>query len=280
MNREELLSKHREPVPVLDHGFVRLVDVMGDDEAIEQAARVSFDGRGRSERRALIRYLVRHRHTSPLEQAVIKLELKLPIFVARQLVRHRTQSISEVSARYAALPSEAYLPTTEQVREQSRENRQGRGERLDERLALDWIIASSAIMDAAHDTYQGALDLGISRELARTVLPVGTFTRWVTTMNAHNLLHLLALRLDRHAQWEVRQYAEAIARIVADWLPLTWEAFVDYRIEAATLSRAEVAALRDVLTPELVRSVCDASSYCGSSTREVEALRALLGGAP
>ena len=280
MNREELLTKHREPVPVLDHGFVRLVDVMGDDEAIEQAARVSFDGRGRSERRALIRYLVRHRHTSPMEQAVIKLELKLPIFVARQLVRHRTQSISEVSARYAALPSEVYLPTTDQVREQSRENRQGRGEPLGERLALDWIIASSAIMDAAHGTYQGALDLGISRELARTVLPVGTYTRWVTTMNAHNLLHLLALRLDRHAQWEVRQYAEAIARIVADWLPLTWEAFVDYRIEAATLSRAEVAALRDVLTPELVRSVCDASSYCGSSTREVEALRALLGGAP
>jgi thymidylate synthase (FAD) len=280
MNREELLAKHRERVPVLDHGFVRLVDVMGDDEAIEQAARVSFDGRGRSERRALIRYLVRHRHTSPLEQAVIKLELKLPIFVARQLVRHRTQSISEVSARYAALPSEVYLPTTEQVREQSRENRQGRGERLDERLALDWIIASSAIMDAAHDTYQGALDLGISRELARTVLPVGTYTRWVTTMNAHNLLHLLALRLDRHAQWEVRQYAEAIARIVADWLPLTWEAFVDYRIEAATLSRAEVAALRDVLTPELVRAVCDASAYAGSSAREVEALRELLGGAP
>jgi thymidylate synthase (FAD) len=280
MNREELLSKHREPVPVLDHGFVRLVDVMGDDEAIEQAARVSFDGRGRSERRALIRYLVRHRHTSPLEQAVIKLELKLPIFVARQLVRHRTQSISEVSARYAALPSEVYLPTTDQVREQSRENRQGRGEPLGERLALDWILASSSIMEAAHDTYQGALDLGISRELARTVIPVGTYTRWVTTMNAHNLLHLLALRLDRHAQWEVRQYAEAIARIVADWLPLTWEAFVDYRIEAATLSRAEVAALRDVLTPELVRSVCDASSYCGSSAREVEALRALLGGAP
>jgi thymidylate synthase (FAD) len=280
MNRDELLAKHREPVPVLDHGFVRLVDVMGDDEAIEQAARVSFDGRGRSERRALIRYLVRHRHTSPLEQAVIKLELKLPIFVARQLVRHRTQSISEVSARYAALPSEVYLPTTDQVREQSRENRQGRGDRLDERLALDWIIASSSIMAAAHDTYQGGLDLGISRELARTVLPVGTYTRWVTTMNAHNLLHLLALRLDRHAQWEVRQYAEAIARIVADWLPLTWEAFTDYRIEAATLSRAEVAALRDVLTPELVRSVCDASSYCGSSTREVEALRALLGGAP
>jgi thymidylate synthase (FAD) len=280
MNRDELLAKHREPVPVLDHGFVRLVDVMGDDEAIEQAARVSFDGRGRSERRALIRYLVRHRHTSPLEQAVIKLELKLPIFVARQLVRHRTQSISEVSARYAALPSEVYLPTTDQVREQSRENRQGRGDRLDERLALDWIIASSSIMAAAHDTYQGCLDLGISRELARTVLPVGTYTRWVTTMNAHNLLHLLALRLDRHAQWEVRQYAEAIARIVADWLPLTWEAFTDYRIEAATLSRAEVAALRDVLTPELVRSVCDASSYCGSSTREVEALRALLGGAP
>jgi thymidylate synthase (FAD) len=253
---------------------------MGDDEAIEQAARVSFDGRGRSERRALIRYLVRHRHTSPLEQAVVKLELKLPIFVARQLVRHRTQSISEVSARYAELPSEVYLPTTDQVREQSRENRQGRGERIDERLALDWIIASSSIMEAAHDTYRGALDLGISRELARTVLPVGTFTRWVSTMNAHNLLHLLALRLDRHAQWEVRQYAEAIARIVADWLPITWEAFVDYRIEAATLSRAEVAALRDVLTPELVRAVCDASAYAGSSTREVDALRALLGGAP
>jgi thymidylate synthase (FAD) len=280
MNRDELLAKHREPVPVLDHGFVRLVDVMGDDEAIEQAARVSFDGRGRSERRALIRYLVRHGHTSPLEHAVIKLEMKLPIFVARQLVRHRTQSINEVSARYTELPGERYLPSRDQLRVQSTANRQGRGDLLDDLVAEEWTRQAVEIGGRADDLYRAGLDAGLSRELARTVLPVSTYTRWVTTMNAHNLLHLLALRLDRHAQWEVRQYAEAIARIVADWIPITWEAFVDYRIEAATLSRAEVAALRDVLTPELVRAVCDASAYAGSSTREVEALRALLGGAP
>jgi thymidylate synthase (FAD) len=267
-------------VPVLDHGFVRLVDVMGDDEAIEQAARVSFDGRGRSERRALIRYLVRHGHTSPLEHAVIKLEMKLPIFVARQLVRHRTQSINEVSARYTELPGERYLPSRDQLRVQSTANRQGRGDLLDDLVAEEWTRQAVEIGGRADDLYRAGLDAGLSRELARTVLPVSTYTRWVTTMNAHNLLHLLALRLDRHAQWEVRQYAEAIARIVADWIPITWEAFVDYRIEAATLSRAEVAALRDVLTPELVRAVCDASAYAGSSTREVEALRALLGGAP
>jgi thymidylate synthase (FAD) len=275
-----ILHKFHEPIPVLDHGFVRLVDVMGDDRAIVQSARVSFDGKGRSDDRALIRYLVRHGHTSPLEHAVIKLEMKLPIFVARQLVRHRTQSINEVSARYTELPGERYLPSRDQLRVQSTANRQGRGDLLDDLVAEEWTRQAVEIGGRADDLYRAGLDAGLSRELARTVLPVSTYTRWVTTMNAHNLLHLLALRLDRHAQWEVRQYAEAIARIVADWLPLTWEAFVDYRIEAATLSRAEVAALRDVLTPELVRAACDASAYAGSSTREVEALRALLGGAP
>jgi len=275
-----ILHKFHEPIPVLDHGFVRLVDVMGDDRAIVQAARVSFDGKGRSDDRALIRYLVRHGHTSPLEHAVIKLEMKLPIFVARQLVRHRTQSINEVSARYTELPGERYVPSRDQLRAQSTANRQGRGELLDELVAEEWTRQAVEVGGRVDDLYRAGLDAGLSRELARTVLPVSTYTRWVSTMNAHNLLHLLRLRLDEHAQWEVRQYAEAIARIVADWLPLTWEAFTDYRIEAATLSRAEVAALRDVLTPELVRSVCDASSYCGSSTREVEALRALLGGAP
>jgi thymidylate synthase (FAD) len=275
-----ILHKFHEPIPVLDHGFVRLVDVMGDDRAIVQAARVSFDGKGRSDDRALIRYLVRHGHTSPLEHAVIKLEMKLPIFVARQLVRHRTQSINEVSARYTELPGERYLPSRDQLRVQSTANRQGRGELLDELIAEEWTRQAVEIGGRADDLYRAGLDAGLSRELARTVLPVSTYTRWVSTMNAHNLLHLLALRLDRHAQWEVREYAKAISLIVAEWIPLTWEAFVDYRIEAATLSRAEVAALRDVLTPELVRAVCDASAHAGSSTREVEALRALLGGAP
>lgn len=269
-----IVHKFPNPIPVLDHGFVRLVDAMGDDHAIASAARVSFDGKGRSDDRALIRYLVRHGHTSPLEHAVVKLEVKLPIFVARQLVRHRTQSINEVSARYTELPAEQYQPRRDQIRKQSAANKQGRGDPLEESAALWWTSEAFELGGRAADLYRQGLDLGLSRELARTILPVSTYTRWVTTMNAHNLLHLLRLRLDPHAQWEVRQYAEAIASIVAEWIPITWEAFKDYRIGGYHLSGRELVALVDVLGSAHLDELCEELLNTGSTPREVDALRA------
>ena len=269
-----ILHKFPNPIPVLDHGFVRLVDVMGNDHAIVQAARVSFDGKGRSDDRALIRYLVRHGHTSPLEHAVIKLELKLPIFVARQLVRHRTQSINEVSARYTELPGERYMPSRDQLRVQSPANRQGRGDLLDDLVAEEWTRQAVEVGGRADDLYRNGLDAGLSREIARTVLPVSTYTRWVTTINAHNLLHLLRLRLDEHAQWEVREYAKAISQIVAQWIPLTWEAFTDYRINGYHLSAQELVAIVDVLGTAQLDEVCAELLNTGSTRREVDALRA------
>ena len=243
------LAHHTAPVQVLDHGFVRLVDCMGSDEDIEAAARLSFNQETRSldERRKLIRYLMHQRHSSPFEQAVIKLEMKLPIFVARQLVRHRTQAINEVSARYSVLPDEVYIPDYTRVQAQSTSNKQGSGDALDQRVTDNFVDQLTAGSWNAFHSYELAIKDGIARETARIGLPVNTYTRWVTTISAHNLMHLLQLRLDEHAQWETRQYAEAIARIFADWLPLTWEAFSDYRLGAVTLSAMEIGALRKVL---------------------------------
>lgn len=277
MTRDELLARWACQ-PVLDAGHVRLIDTMGDDERIEQVARVSFDGRGRSERRSLLRYLMRHRHTSPFEHAQITLDIRAPIFVARQMMRHRMQSINEVSARYTELAADGYRPDASQVCAQSETNRQGRGAALDADTATEWLEADRAASSTSADLYRWACASGVSRELARITLPVSTYTRWVSTWDAHNLLHFLALRLDPHAQWEVREYAHAIAHVVADWLPLTWEAFTDYRLRAATLSRAEVEALRMALQPDTVELVCGLSAARGSSAREVAALRALLEG--
>lgn len=278
MLRADLLERHA-CAAVLDAGHVRLVDVMGDDERIEGVARVSFDGRGRSERRALLRYLMRHRHTSPYEHACITLDIRAPIFVARQMMRHRMQSINEVSARYTELPADGYRPELAQVCEQSHANKQGRGAPLEQAQAQTWLDADRAAASTSADLYRWAIASGVSRELARVSLPVSTYTRWVCTWDAHNLLHFLALRLDNHAQWEVRQYAQAIAAIVADWLPLTWEAFVDYRRDAVSLSRIEVDALRTVLGPAGVDALCAEALALGCGAREVAELRARMGGA-
>jgi thymidylate synthase (FAD) len=205
---------------------------------------------------------------------VIKLEIKLPIFVARQLVRHRTQSINEVSARYTELPGERYMPSRDQLRVQSLANRQGRGDLLDDLVAEEWTRQAVEVGGRADDLYRNGLDAGLSREIARTVLPVSTYTRWVTTINAHNLLHLLRLRLDEHAQWEVREYAKAISQIVAQWIPLTWEAFVDYRINGYHLSAQELVAIVDVLGTAQLDEVCAELLNTGSTRREVDALRA------
>ncbi|MEK6606523.1 MAG: FAD-dependent thymidylate synthase [Myxococcota bacterium] len=256
-----------DTIPVLDHGFVRVVDYMGDDGAIVQAARVSY-GRGTkkvNEDRGLIRYLMRHRHTTPLEMCEIKLHVKLPIFVARQWIRHRTASVNEYSARYSILDHEFYLPTEETLGAQATGNRQGRGDPVSKARAaevLGWL-RGDAEQSYAH--YKAMLNLdgpdggtadpqveGIARELARINLSLGFYTQWYWKIDLHNLLHFLSLRIDPHAQHEIRVYGEAIARIVEKWVPWAWEAFRDYRLEGASLSRMELAALRAAARGEAV----------------------------
>ncbi len=258
MNREELIAKYGDgtTIPVLDHGHVTLVDVMGGDERVEQVARLSYQKGTRkvSETRGLLRYLLRHKHTSPFEQAVITLDIKLPIFVARQLIRHRTQSLNELSGRYSELPEEFYVPDRAQICYQATDNKQGRSGPLHEDEARQ---LQQQLYDEATESFQSYhqfLEAGVSRETARINLPLSTYTQWCTTMNLHNLLHMLALRLDPHAQWECRMYAEAIARIVKDWVPITWEAFEDFVLEAETFSKQELMVVRTILGSEHLRN--------------------------
>jgi thymidylate synthase (FAD) len=258
VNREELIAKYGDGtiIPVLDHGHVTLVDVMGGDERIEQVARLSYQKGTRkvSETRGLLRYLLRNKHTSPFEQAVITLDMKMPIFVARQLVRHRTQSLNELSGRYSELPEEFYVPLPEQICYQSTDNKQGRSGPLPEEEA--WQLRQQ-LHEEAEETfasYRQFLEAGVSRETARINLPLSTYTQWCTTMNLHNLLHMLALRLDPHAQWECRQYAEAIWKIVKDWCPITAEAFEDFVLEAETFSKQELLVVRTLLGSEHLRN--------------------------
>lgn len=248
MTREELLVAFGEsnPIKCLDHGHVFLVDVMGSDERIEQVARLSYEGnRKKSDTRNLLRYLMRHRHTSPFEQAVITLDIKLPIFVARQLVRHRTQSLNEVSGRYSVLPEEYYIPTLDQICNQSLQNKQGRAERH----SIAAIIQNQQRIDAsdAFTSYAFQIEQDVARETARMQLPLSTYTHWVTTWDLHNLFHMLSLRLDSHAQWEIRVFAEAIWTIVQEWVPISAEAFIDYRLDAHTFSGPEMELLTELL---------------------------------
>lgn len=242
--------------PVLDHGFVRLVDYMGDDSAVVEAARVSYGTGTRSVRddRALIRYLLSHGHTTPFEMAELKLHVKLPIFVARQWIRHRTASVNEYSARYSVLDREYYTPDDDAVAVQSVSNRQGRGETLPAQPATVAKEIMSSGAERAYSDYlkllgqggDGKVDGGISvaRELARSVLPVSFYTQWFWKTNLHNLLHFLELRLDPHAQWEIRQYAKAVADVVRAWVPETWSAFEEYRLASLRLSGSASAVVR------------------------------------
>ena len=224
---------------VLDHGFVRLIDYMGDDDAIGQAARVSY-GKGTksvSNDRGLIRYLMRHRHTTPFEMCELKLHVKLPIFVARQWIRHRTANVNEYSARYSILDQEFYLPAREHISVQSASNRQGRGQTVTDAQADAVLELLRRDAVTAYDTYERLLnDQGdgtphdeeapqIARELARVNLNLNYYTQWYWKVDLHNLLHFLSLRMDPHAQYEIRVYADAIADMVKDWVPLAWEAF-------------------------------------------------------
>ena len=251
-----LEDRLHQPIPCLDHGFVRLVDYMGDDAAIVQAARVSY-GKGTKQvrrDRGLLRYLMRHRHSTPFEMCELKLHVKLPIFVARQWIRHRTANVNEISARYSVLDREFYMPEPVHMNAQSDSNRQGRGSVL----TPEQTAAALALLkrDAAqcYDTYETLLgqDYTLARELARMNLPVNLYTQWYWKIDLHNLLHFLSLRADPHAQYEIRVFADAIGEIVADWVPLTWEAFQDYRMGGSFLSRREVDLLKRAIKGEKV----------------------------
>ena len=244
--------------PVLDHGFVRVVDYMGDDAAICQAARVSY-GRGTKSVQndeGLIRYLMRHWHSTPFEMCEVKFHVKLPVFVARQWIRHRTANVNEYSARYSILDREFYIPAPEHLAAQSRVNNQGRGEVLegDEARRVLSLLREDAMR--SYDHYESMLSQdgqqGLARELARMNLPANIYTQWYWKVDLHNLLHFLRLRADPHAQYEIRAYADAMCGIVADWVPAAFAAFRDYRMEAVSLSAQAAAVLRRRLAGEAV----------------------------
>ena len=248
---------HR-PLAVLDHGIVRVVDYMGDDAAIVQAARVSYGAGTRhvSNDEGLIRYLMRHWHSTPFEMCEIKLHVKLPVFVARQWIRHRTANVNEYSARYSILDREFYIPAPEALAAQSTTNNQGRGAVLEGAEAARVLELLKADSTRAYDHYEAMLSQdgqqGLARELARMNLPMNIYTQWYWKTDLHNLFHFLRLRADPHAQQEIRVYAEAIADVVRDWVPLAWKAFEDYRLGAVQISAQGLACLRRMLAGEAV----------------------------
>lgn len=262
--------------PVLDHGFVRLVDYMGDDAAICQAARVSY-GRGTKSVQndeGLIRYLMRHWHSTPFEMCEAKFHVKLPVFVARQWIRHRTANVNEYSARYSILDREFYFPAPEHLAAQSTVNNQGRGELLageEAARVLDWLRDDAT---RAYDHYEAMISQegqqGLARELARMNLPANIYTQWYWKVDLHNLFHFLRLRADAHAQYEIRVYADTICRIVADWVPAAFAAFSDYRLGGQTLSAKGVEVLRRRLAGETVTQ--ETSGMSKGEWREFEAV--------
>jgi len=282
-NLEAILGRE---YPVLDHGFIRVVDYMGDDAAVVQAARVSYGARTRRVRedRGLIRYLMRHRHTTPFEMCSIKFHVKLPIFVARQWIRHRTASVNEYSARYSVLDREFYLPAPEDLAVQSKSNAQGREESVSPDVADEIRRLLEQDARQAYSRYEWLLNEqpdgspvdpdrpGLARELARINLPLSTYTQWYWKVNLHNLLHFLLLRADPHAQTEIRVYAEAMLGIVRRWVPVVAEAFEDYRLGAAELSGPMLTVVRAWLAGEQVDR--EAS---GLGIREWRELHTLLG---
>jgi len=263
-------------IPVLDHGFVRVIDYMGDDAAICQAARVSYGKGTKSVQNdeGLIRYLMRHWHSTPFEMCEIKLHVKLPVFVARQWIRHRTANVNEYSARYSILDREFYIPAPEALATQSVVNNQGRGAALsgDEAERVLRYLRDDAMR--AYDHYEEMISQegqqGLARELARMNLPANIYTQWYWKVDLHNLLHFLRLRADAHAQYEIRVYADAICKVVADWVPFAYKAFEDYRMGGATLSATALGCVRRMLAGEDVRQ--DNSGMSAGEWREFQQL--------
>ncbi len=280
---EEMLC---EPIPVLDHGFVRVIDYMGDDSAVVQAARVSY-GKGTrkvSEDAGLIRYLMRHRHSTPFEMCEIKFHVKLPIFVARQWIRHRTANVNEYSARYSILDREFYIPAPEHLGAQAVSNRQGRGDLLEGEEAARVLALLRRDAETAYADYEEMLNVredgavidpsrqGLARELARMNLTLNYYTQWYWKIDLHNLLHFLSLRADPHAQHEIRVYAEAMLDVVKAWVPAVFEAFSEYRLGGLHLSRTGLDVVKRMLAGQSV----DADSS-GLSKREWRELMEALG---
>ncbi len=274
-----------DKLPVHEHGYVRLMKVTGDDEWIEYCARMSYDQRGKAEdeekaRKNLLRYLLRHRHTSPFEMGDMTFELKMPIFIARQWVRHRTASLNEISGRYVQLPEEMFVPKVFSV--QATDNKQGRGEELSEDLQkayYDFMVDQNA---ESYSAYEWLLNEGVAKETAREVLNLNIYTKFIWKMNVHNLMHFLNLRLDPHAQEEIRDYSEILETLFMLKFPITAEAFRDYTRDAYTCSRMEVEVLKEyiwMLHPgrevddDFIDGVTKLCKAHGMSQREITAFR-------
>ena len=284
------------PIKCLDHGFIYLTDYMGTDDAIDEAARTSYGVGTRSVNavEGLLRFLMRHRHTSPYEMVEIKFHAKHPIFVARQWVRHRTASLNEYSGRYSVIPREFYVPEPDAVQLQDTKNRQGRGEHADDDLKAEFIQWYAATAEEVYDRYvqfagtgdvddAGDIDMGegIARELARGPLGTQFYTQWYWKIDLHNLFHFLGLRMDPHAQLEIRVYADAMAQIVEAAFPIAYKAFEDYKLYALNFSRLELDALEAILSEassqvdqdfleSSIRTVVD--SYIKNGREKTEAL--------
>jgi len=273
------------PIELLDHGLLRVIDYMGDDTSIVQAARVSYGIGTKNVRndRGLIRYLMRHRHTTPFEMCEIKFHVKLPVFVARQWIRHRTANVNEYSARYSILDREFYIPKQEHLATQSKSNRQGRGVVLE---GEEGELVLQILKDDAFTAYDHYVEMlnededgepldpnrdGLARELARMNLPLNIYTQWYWKTDLHNLFHFLSLRADPHAQYEIRVYAEYMLEIVEKWVPIACEAFRDYRLGAVTFSSQVVEALRKSLDIGAFEAALD-----GLSEREVTEVLTIL----
>lgn len=258
---EEILDKEFR---VLNHGFVRLVDYMGGDESIVQAARVSY-GKGTksvSEDRTLIRYLMRHQHTTPFEMVEFKFHVKLPIFVARQWIRHRTANVNEYSGRYSIMPEEFYVPEETAIKYQSQSNKQGRdNEEVPPEIRKRVLEILLKEQKSAFDGYQEMLDYNIARELARINLPLSLYTQWYWKIDLHNLFHFLKLRMDKNAQFEIRVYAEKMAEIVKTVVPIAYEAFEDYVLNSITFSKQELILLKKYLPDNFDEKEIDAIGF-------------------
>jgi len=263
---QELEDILYEPLPVLDHGFVRVIDYMGVDSSIVQAARVSY-GKGTKKRRedaGLIKYLMRHRHTTPFEMCEIKFHIKLPMFVARQWIRHRTANVNEYSARYSILDNEFYIPSPDHLAAQSLDNRQGRGDVLVGEEAARALELLKRDAQQCYASYQEMLNAdeegnliddtkkGLARELARMNLPVNCYTQWYWKIDLHNLMHFLGLRADPTAQYEIRVYADVMIDVLKKWMPLTYEAFTEYQLEGSYISGKGLKAIKKMLAGQSV----------------------------
>jgi thymidylate synthase (FAD) len=276
---EEILGLY---FPVLDHGFVSLVDYMGTDECIERAARVSYGygTRKQSLTRGLLRYLRRHKHTTPSEMVELKFHCCMPIFIARQWIRHRTANVNEYSGRYSLIPMLFYTPDGAQLQTQSRQNNQGRsGQAVADDVHAEAVRRWTEIRRASTETYEWMTVGEIARELARIDLPLSTYTQWYWKIDLHNLLHFLTLRVDPHAQWEIQEFGRVMAGMLKRVAPLSYEAWIDYDVCGAHVSRMELDAIRSLIAVDGggVRApggalAKEALAERGLSRREIEEL--------